>query len=147
LKSVLYSVAWLFLAAGLYAGIVLLEFYWNMPEWRPLFDSVAAFLVAWCVAMVAMLALLARRTRGRRFTKWFSLLLSLGLASLTWFLLPAEAVSDSLFGRNVTSPLWYRGGRAILLLAPLAMWLWFARFKNALPVAPGEPSGGMEKPR
>ena len=147
MKGLLYSVAWLLLAAGLYAGIVLLEYYWNMPDWHPLFDSIAAFLVAWCVAMVAMLALLARRTGVMRFAKWFSLVVSLGLAALTWFLLPAEAVSDGFFGRNLTSPLWYRGSRAIVLLAPLGMWLWHARFKNELSVAPGDPPGGMEKPR
>ena len=123
-KKLLLTLGWILATVGLYAALVGLEFYWNMPDWHPLFDSIAAFLVAWCAAMIVAMGWLARRTFRSRLAAVVSLIPSLALGALAICLLPPEALSSGLFGRVTPSPLWYRWPRTIVMLLPLAFWLW-----------------------
>jgi hypothetical protein len=116
------SSAWLGVAAGLYAGLVALELYWNLIDWRPRPDFVGMGLVAWILGILCVVRYLVRRDAGS-WSRFFSLALCVGLSALGAYLLPAEPLTEGFLGRATSSPWWYRGGRLAALCAPLAFWI------------------------
>ena len=126
-KSLLLAAAWLAAVAGLYLPIAALEFYWNIPDWQPRFDAYAmifAWLALTCSLLASLLAVLTGRNKPWRA---FSLVPCAVLLALGIYLWPAEPLSPGLLGRDLSSPLWYRGARAALLGLPALSWLinWF----------------------
>jgi len=106
-KSTLLIIAWVLAVAGLYVGLVILEFYWNVPEWQPRLDFRALVLIWWVMATLAFICFLARISDGP-LTQAVSLLLCLALCALAVHVFPPEAAKTGLFGRESPSALWYR---------------------------------------
>ena len=146
MRSLLLATGWILAIAGLYAGVAGLEVYWNITDWRPAYDSIAAFLLAWCAAMLMAIGWLARRRDQGRIALMASIILGVLLAALSIHTLPAEPVSIGLFGRTQSSPFWYRGSRAIVLLAPLALGLWGWRSRRSRAGAPVQNGQDVHRP-
>jgi hypothetical protein len=122
MKSTLIILAWIITTVGLFLGLLILDFYWNEPAWEPEGDSIARFLVAWLAAMVVAFWFLSRASVNRA-TRMFSFLICLGLFALAIHVLPAEPVKSGLFARPSASPVWFRGGLALILAAPGIFWV------------------------
>jgi len=122
MKSTLIILAWIITTVGLFLGLLILEFYWNVPAWEPEGDSIAGFLVAWLVAIVVAFWFLSR-ARVNWAARMFSFLICLGLFALAVHVLPAEPVKSGLFARSSPSPAWFRGGLALILAAPGIFWI------------------------
>jgi len=55
------------------------------------------------------------RTSANSVTRIISFLLCLSFVALSIYIFPREATNPGLFERPGPSPLWYRGGRTVLL--------------------------------
>jgi hypothetical protein len=134
MKSALVILGWIITTAGLYAGLVLLDFYWNVPAWHPVGDSIGWFLVAWLGAMLVPYWHLSRASVNRA-ARIFSFLICIGLALLALHVLPGEALKSGMFARPAASPWWYRGGLAIILGSPGLFWFagWLRRRRLSEP--------------
>jgi len=109
-------------ALALYAGLLLLELDWNLRSWQPTLDGLAIGLLVGLPALLAVFWFLAQSTTGR-VTRWFSLLICVGLALLAIYTTTAEAMTGGMFAREVASPFWYRGGRLVALCLPGFFWI------------------------
>ena len=116
-RAILLSLGWLLSAAVLYAALVTLELYWNLYDWQPKLDLIASGLILGILAVLAVIRLLARTSRDR-FSRGVSLVICLALLALAVYVVPAEPLTQGLFGREAPSPLWYRGARFVVLALP-----------------------------
>jgi amino acid permease len=101
--------------------MVLLELDWNLYDWEPQFDFKGIASVIVSVAVLAIIYFLARSTRDR-FSKTVSFLLVVTLAGISIYTFPRETQTSGLFARQSPSPLWYRGGRLLLMILPGVFW-------------------------
>lgn len=120
--AVLVILGWLLAGTGLYLGCLVLEYYWNFAEWRPRWDWITGAILVWISASSAVLYLLSSIPAGR-VSAAISLLACLSLAVVAGIALPPEPLREGLFGREVSSPLWYRGGRLLVMALPMAWWV------------------------
>ena len=122
--------AWLGVGAGLYAGAVGLELYWNLFDWRPRLDGNAAALLLVILAFVAASWFLARGTADL-LTRTVALAVCLALFAIGLYVLPPEALKAGLFARTAPSPWWYRVVRWAGLSLPGAFFgYWQFRAKR-----------------
>jgi hypothetical protein len=121
LKPSLVVGAWFLSLLLLYAAIVALDLYWNVPDWQPRWDSYGLLMV-WCAyasaVLLSALAVLAQNKIGRV----LAIFVTAALLALGIYLVPAEPLSPGFLGRETASPLWYRTGRAGLLSLPACCW-------------------------
>jgi hypothetical protein len=120
-KAILLSVGWLLAAGSLYAGVLVLECYWNFANWRPRWDWESCSMLVWNAAALLGIHKLAQ-TSQHPLTRGVGLVLSLMLLSLGAWVLPAEPLSQGWLGREASSPFWYRSARSIIMALPLAFW-------------------------
>lgn len=120
-KRLFLPAAWLAAASGLYGSVALLDFLWNFPGWQPVCDARALALV-WsigvCSVALAVLGMMTKAGLGRTVV----LLPCLFFVVLGLYMCPPEPAQPGMLGRDTPSPVWYRGGRAVLLMLPLAGW-------------------------
>ncbi len=114
---VLLVSGWFLAVTGLWAPLVGLELYWNLFTWTPRTDAPAWALLLWVVVVLAGIWFLSRRTRDR-YTRGVATLVCLALIALAIHTFPAERVRRGLLGRESPSPLWYRGGRVLVMTLP-----------------------------
>ncbi len=114
------GLGWVFSGLALYLGCLVLDLYWNLAEWKPRWDWTAFLLFAWIAASLLTYRLLTR-SLGGTLSITISLIVSVALASLGIYAAKAELLSEGLFGREASSPLWYRGGRLVLMALPLIL--------------------------
>jgi hypothetical protein len=117
MRRILFPVLFLFAAGGLYAAFVALEYYWNVPDWQPRWDNIAALIFAGLGLMLVSVWFLARATKDR-ISRVLCLVPSLALIALAVYVAGAEPLKPGFLGRESPSPLWYRGGRSVLLCLP-----------------------------
>ncbi len=123
-------------AAVLYVALVALELYWNLYDWQPKLDLIASGLVLGILAILAAIRLLARAGCDH-FSRGVSLAICLALLALAVYVVPAEPLTQGLFGQEAPSPTWYRAGRFVMLALPSVFWgLGFQRRRKS----PGEGS-------
>ena len=120
-RAILLSLGWLLSAAVLYAALVALELYWNLYDWQPKLDLIALGLILGILAVLAAIRLLARAGKDR-FSRGVSLAICLALLALAVYVVPAEPLTQGLFGREASSPFWYRAGRFVVLALPGVFW-------------------------
>lgn len=118
LRNLLVCAGWVLGAVFSYAGFLVLELYWNFAEWKPRGDWVTWVLLGWIASTLVALWLLARIGRNR-IGEAAAILSSVALLVLGLIAFPAEPLSEGLFGREASSPLWYRGTRTLLMALPL----------------------------
>jgi hypothetical protein len=106
-KRALLILAWLGVGLGLYAGLVGLELYWNLFDWRPRLDANALALTLVLLALVAASWFLARATADA-LTQTVAIVVCLALFAIGLYVLPPEAIKAGLFARTAPSPWWYR---------------------------------------
>jgi signal transduction histidine kinase len=129
-KRALLILAWLGFGVGLYAGLVGLELYWNLFDWRPRLDANAAALMLVILALVAASWFLARGTADS-LTRTVAIVVCLALFALGLYVLPPEAIKAGLFARTTPSPWWYRVVRwAGLSLPGGLLGIWQIRTKR-----------------
>lgn len=121
IRTMLLSTAWLGAMLVFYATMVGLEVDWNLFDWRPGLDWKFIGLLLAALMILGGMWLLAK-ARARRFVRAWSLLLSLALVAVGFYVVWPEPHSEGLFAREVSSPFWYRGGRLMLMCAPLVFW-------------------------
>jgi len=120
-RALFLSFGWALAIIGLYASLVLLELRWNLFDWEPRLDLKAVMLVLGSFVAIALLWFLAR-AGGDRVTQVLSLICVLAILGVAIYVSAAEPLSQGLFARSRPSPLWYRGGRFILMLLPSIFW-------------------------
>ena len=121
-RTILLALGWLAAAAGLYVALVMLEFDWNLYDWQPRLDLKASGLIFGMLAALAAMWYLAR-VSCNRFSRGVSLAACLALLALAVYVLPSEPMTQGLFAREATSPLWYRAARFVLLALPSVFWV------------------------
>ena len=62
-RPLLLALGWLMSAAGLYAALVMLEFYWNLFDWQPKLDLRALGLIIGIIALLAEIGRASCRER------------------------------------------------------------------------------------
>jgi len=119
------------LCAGLYASLVLLDIQWNLPRWDPYLSGFSLVNLVFIAGFV-LLVLLLFRARVTRLSRVISLLPCFALAALGLYFFKAEPITSGLFARDEPSPFWYRGGRCVVLCAPVMIWSvsWLRRRKH-----------------
>jgi len=137
-RSVILILGWTVTAITLYVGLVALELYWNLFDWLPRVDLKAIGLLLILLAALTAARWLAVHSvdKGSRF---FSLVACLALIALGIYVFPPEQKSQGLFSRSTPSPLWYRGGRLIILCCPGFFWV----FTRLRPARKGSPESGF----
>jgi phosphatidylserine decarboxylase len=123
MKRIFLCASWIGLSVGLYAGLLLVESYWNLFNWVPKLDLASFALLGTLAGLLTGIWLLARAARDR-VTRSAALLVGLGLAAVGLHALGSEPLSEGLLGRTLASPTWYRAGRLLLLTLPLLFWTW-----------------------
>ena len=120
-RTVFLIAGWVLLAVALYLPLLLLDVYWNIVTWRPEWDGTALFLLVWIGAAAAGCYWMARASRDR-LTRVVSLLICMALLALGVYVCRAEPMSFGMFGRETSSPWWYRAGRLLVLGTPALLW-------------------------
>jgi len=128
-RSMLLITGWLGAAVLFLSALQWLEWSWNLFSWRfnmDLLDLNAVACAAGILLALSAIWFLAKATRDR-VTWGVSALLCLAFVGIAIAKFPAEAVSQAgNFGaRGEASPLWYRGGRVLLMCLPAVFWLYW----------------------
>jgi hypothetical protein len=129
--SILLVAGWLVATSGLYVALVLLELRWNLYDWQPRYDLQGDCLVCGTGCLIYVFWLLAK-AGGNRVIRTVSFLACLALLALGVYIMPPEPLTAGVFGREQSSPSWYRGARTLALILPGIFW--------SLNRAPGRPS-------
>jgi hypothetical protein len=138
-RAIFVTFAWIMAAVGLYAAVVVLEFYWNVWDWQPNLDLFAWGLMVAIFGFVLVMRLLAPSSRDRT-SQGVSLLLCVALLVLGFYVLAPEPLTQGLFAREGSSPFWYRFGRVVVLALPTVVWargLLLRKAHDAKPPASG----------
>ncbi len=109
---------WGVVGAALFLATVYLDLGLNFFDWSPTVEWPERITLGVGALTLVGSLFLGGITRGRIATT-VAVLVVLGLAGFGLYLLPAETLSpDTFLGRDLASPLWYRGSRALVLLFP-----------------------------
>jgi hypothetical protein len=129
------TLGWVGAAVGLYAALVVLEYYWNAWEWQPDWDLIAWTLVVSALGCLFAMRLLASAARDL-LSRSVSLILCLALLVLGCYVLAPEPLTGGVLGREHSSPAWYRFGRLALLELPSIIWVrgaWLGKKRDGQP--------------
>jgi hypothetical protein len=121
-RVILLSIGWFVAALGLYVALVILELYWNLNDWQPKLDSRASGLIIGVGSILVAIRFLAR-ANSHRIGQGVSLVLCLALLALAVYVFPREPLTQGLFARQQSSPLWYRASRLVVLASPGVLWV------------------------
>ena len=121
-RVILLSIGWFVAALGLYVALVILELYWNLYDWQPKLDSRALGLIIAVGSILVEIRFLAR-ANSHRIGQGVSLVLCLALLALAVYVFPREPLTQGVFAREQSSPLWYRVGRLVALALPGVFWV------------------------
>lgn len=130
-RATLLILGWVAMSFVLLDTVFSVNWHWNFFNFSPKWDRAAATAVLLILAAEAGLWFLARASRDR-VSRVVSLLVSLWLAGYAiYHVLPPEPVKaghaknwiEAMIGRQTPSPLWYRGGLALLCFAPGLFWM------------------------
>jgi len=120
-RIIVLSIGWLVAALALYAALLNLEVHWNLFDWHPKLDSIAVGLIIGVCAVLVAVRFLVRAT-SHRIGQGLSLVLCFALLALAFYVFPPEPLTQGLFAREHSSPLWYRAGRFVALASPSVLW-------------------------
>jgi hypothetical protein len=122
IRAIFLNGVWLCLTCILYVEWVVLELCWNLYDWQPslharslaIFFAIGSTMTVWWF--------LAKIPLGRT-GRIVPSVCCLALAALAIYVFPAEPLTQGVFSRQLASPLWYRGGRSLVLGLPGTFWL------------------------
>ena len=120
-RVIVLSIGWLVAALALYVALLILDLYWNLYDWQPKVDSIAVGLIIGVCAVLVAVRFLVRAT-SHRIGQGLSLVLCFALLALAFYVFPPEPLTQGLFAREHSSPLWYRAGRFVALASPSVLW-------------------------
>jgi hypothetical protein len=126
MRAVLLIIGWLAAGYTLFYSVAMWEFDWNFWHFSPklnleLVEAMLGILVA-----DAAIWFLAKASSDKA-SRVVSLLVCVFLAgSAVWGLHHDEGATGFLSG-HYEIPLWYRGGRTLLLCVPVVFWVWWTR--------------------
>jgi hypothetical protein len=124
-RALLRIGGWLIAAIWLYTALLILDLYWNIATWRPAWDGTALALIAGVGLGLTAFGFLARSSSTRT-ERAVGLLIALFFLGLALYVFPAEPLTEGLFARKMSSPLWYRAARLLVMFFPAAAW-WNSR--------------------
>jgi membrane protease YdiL (CAAX protease family) len=107
------------------------SFYWNLYDWQPKPDLTALGLVLGVLLILLLIGFLAGASVHPA-TRGLSLVMCLALLALAFYVLPREPLTNGLFTRTQSSPVWYRAGRFAVLALPTALWSFGFRRRRKL---------------
>jgi hypothetical protein len=113
---------WLLASLGLVWAIVVIQAELNFFSWNPKFNqTIILAIMGYCGTLGSMIFISRFNTRDR-ISQIVSLIISLILVALAFYIIPAEAITSGLLGRWELSPLWYRITLRLMLLLPMVIW-------------------------
>ena len=123
-RVILLVIGWLAAGCTLFYSVVMWDIGWNFfhQEWD------MGTIVAMLGILVALTAIwfLAKASRDKANCA-LSLLLCVLLAGIAVMGLHQDENAKGIFGGHYYIPLWYRGGRTLLLCLPGVFWIWWIR--------------------
>ena len=143
--SILLCIGWLAIGVAVVAAMVCFEMHWNFFDFHPKWDAEALEYGVLVLLALAGSWFLARASRDRG-SQVLSLIVCIALLAFGVLVCRPEPVTQGFLGRDTPSPLWFRGGMAMLLLLPGGFWIlwpfrWWTRKAQGAP-----PNGGPAKP-
>ena len=127
MRAVLLIIGWLAAGCTLLFSVFMWDFDWNFffgfsPKWDlTLTVTISGILVADAAIWFLAKAGLDKASRA------ISLLVCVLLAGLAVVWLHADESATGIFRGHYDIPLWYRGGRTLLLCVPSVFWVWWTR--------------------
>jgi hypothetical protein len=126
MRAILLIIGWLAASCTLLYSLFRWEFNWNFFTFSPKWNlELIAEMLGVLVADVAIW-FLAKASRDKA-SRAVSLLVCVLLAGLAVAVLHEDEHARGMFGGPRTIPLWYRGGRTLLLCVPSVFWIWWTR--------------------
>ena len=125
-RAIILSVGWLAAIGALLCAVLRLSLQWNFFDWSPKWDLETIAEAIGVAAVLAAVWFLGKVSRDKisRVVAVLACVSLVGLA-IAWF--PAEPTTQGFLGRSQPSPMWFRGGRVLLLCVPGVFWLWWMR--------------------
>jgi len=139
LRPILLIIGWFVGGFMLFCGVMRGEMEWNFFSFHPKWGRDTILTFALIIGAETGIWFLAKASRDRT-SRIISLLVCLCLVGQGYSVLPAEAQphiipasgSDGAIARLVlhallyrdASPIWFRGGAAMLLSLPAILWIW-----------------------
>jgi hypothetical protein len=126
MRALLLVIGWLAAGFMLLYGVAGLDFGWSFFGFSPKWSLQSA--PEMCMIFVALPSVwfLAMASRDK-VSRVVSLLVCVFLAWLAVYFLHADEDKTGIFGGHYDVPLWYRGGRTLLLCVPGVFWVWWTR--------------------
>ncbi len=126
MRAILLIIGWLATGCMLFYSAVALDFDWNLfgfsPKWNlQLFPEICSLLVA-----LPAIWFLAKASRDKANCA-VSLLVCMLLAGFAVYLLHDDESKQGILRGHYEIPLWYRGGRTLLLCVPSVFLVWWTR--------------------
>jgi hypothetical protein len=124
-RSKLLIVGWFAVTVWLLFTLLRIEFKWNFFDWGLVMDADVIGCGIDILLALAAFWLLAKASRDK-VTRVVSALICLALVCLAISALPSEVASQGggFLTRSEPSPVWYRGGNALLMCVPAMFWIW-----------------------
>ncbi len=142
IRSILTLLGWLAACFVFYWAMTMLDLLWNFFDWSPKFDPDVVMAGLEIAGSILAIWLLARITRDK-VSQTGSCVLCVILVAVAVVWAWPETVSDphffksygeALLARRSPSPLWFRGGRVLVMALPAMFWvLWFRRHRRSGP--------------
>jgi hypothetical protein len=125
-RVILLGIGWLAAGCTLSYSVVMWDIGWNFFSFHQEWDM--GTIVAMLGILVALTAiwLLAKASRDKA-SRAVSLLVCVLLAGLAVLGLHQDENAKGIFGGHYDIPLWYWGGRTLLLCLPGVFWIWWTR--------------------
>ena len=121
MRTMLLIVGWILVLGANYFVFLALELYWNWFDWVPRFDLKSLGLLIGLLCVLVATWELAR-VPIHRVARIASFMGCLALFIIGAYVLPEEPKTAGLFSRESPSPLWYRGGRFMVMSCPSLLW-------------------------
>jgi amino acid permease len=125
-RAIMLSVGWLAATGALLYAVLRISLQWNFFDWSPKWDFKTIAEAIGVAAVLAAIWFLGKASRDK-ISRSVAILACLALVCLAiaWF--PAEPTTQGFLGRSQPSPLWFRGGRVLVLCVPGVFWFWWIR--------------------
>jgi hypothetical protein len=121
-RSILLCIGWLAVGAAVVAALWSTEMHWNFFDFSPKWDAEALGYAALVLFALIGSWFLARASRDRG-SQIVSLVICVALVAFGVLVCRPEPVTHGWLGRDAPSPIWFRGGMAVVLLLPSMFWI------------------------
>jgi hypothetical protein len=126
IRAIMLVIGWLAASCALAYSVALWELDWNFFWFSPKWDLGLIYAMLGVLVALTAIWFLAKASRDKA-NCVVSLLLCLLLAGIAVWGLHQDEHATGIMGGHYEIPLWYRGGRTLLLCVPGVFWVWWTR--------------------